>query len=98
VLGVEDWVEIRRLHRSEGMPIKAIARVMGVSQNTVRAALRAEAPPRYERAGSGSIVDDVEPRIRELLLVPTRARSANRPKQYPATTPDVPTLYVRSRR
>jgi transposase len=67
VLSVEDWAEIRRLHRSEGMPIKAIARVMGVSRNTVRAALRAESPPRYERAGSGSIVDEVEPRIRELL-------------------------------
>jgi transposase len=49
------------------MPIKAIARVMGVSRNTVRAALRAASPPRYERAGSGSIVDEVEPRIRELL-------------------------------
>ncbi len=67
MLLVEDWAEIRRLHRSEHMPIKAIARVMGVSRNTVRAALRAEAPPKYERAGSGSIMDAVEPRIRELL-------------------------------
>jgi transposase len=67
VLGVEDWAEIRRLHRSEGMPIKAIARVMKVSRNTVRAALRAEAAPRYERACTGSIVDEVEPRVRELL-------------------------------
>jgi hypothetical protein len=25
VLTVEDWAEIRRLHRVEGMPIKAIA-------------------------------------------------------------------------
>jgi hypothetical protein len=25
-LGVEDWAEIRRLYRAEGMPIKAIAR------------------------------------------------------------------------
>jgi hypothetical protein len=64
---VEDWADIRRLHRSEGMPIKAIARVMGVSRNTVRSALRAEGPPRYERAGSGSTVDAVEPRVRELL-------------------------------
>ncbi len=31
VLSVEDWAEIRRLHRSEGMPIKVIARVMGCS-------------------------------------------------------------------
>ena len=40
MLSVEDWAEIRRLHRAEGMPIKAIARVLGVSRNTVRAALR----------------------------------------------------------
>jgi transposase len=51
------------------MPIKAIARVMGVSRNTVRAALRAQAPPRYERKVAGSIVDAVEPQIRELLKV-----------------------------
>jgi hypothetical protein len=29
-MSVEDWAEIRRLYRSEGMSIKAIARVMGV--------------------------------------------------------------------
>jgi transposase len=67
VLLVQDWAEIRRLHRSERRPIKAIARVMGVSRNTVRAALRAASPPRYERAGSGSIVDEVEARSWELL-------------------------------
>jgi transposase len=67
VLDVEDWAEIRRLHRAEGMPIKAVARVMGVSKNTVKRALAAEGPPRYERRGRGSIVDAVEPRIRELL-------------------------------
>jgi transposase len=67
VLSVEDWAEIRRLHRAEGMPIKAIARVMGCSRNTVRAALASDGPPKYERAPAGSIVDAVEPRIRELL-------------------------------
>jgi transposase len=68
VLGVEDWAEIRRLYRAEGMPIKAVARVMGVSKNTVKRALAADGPPRYERrVGGGSIVDAVEPRIRELL-------------------------------
>jgi len=64
---VEDWAEIRRLHRSEGMPIKAIARVLGISRNTVRAAIGSAAAPKYERKPSGSIVDAVEPRIRELL-------------------------------
>src|SRR5690348_16297724 len=42
VLCVEDWAEIRRLHRAEKMPIKVIARVMGVSRNTVPAAVIAE--------------------------------------------------------
>jgi transposase len=67
VLSVEDWAEIRRLHRSEQMPIKAIARVLGCSKNTVKRALAADGPPRYQRAGPGSVVDEVEPRIRELL-------------------------------
>jgi transposase len=67
VLNVEDWAEIRRLHRAEQMPIKAIARVMGISKNTVKRALASQAPPRYVRAPQGSIVDGVEPRIRELL-------------------------------
>ena len=67
MLSVEDWAEIRRLHRSEQMPIKAIARVMGCSKNTVKRALAADGPPRYQRVGPGSVVDEVEPRIRELL-------------------------------
>ena len=67
MLSVEDWAEIRRLHRAEGLSIKMIARVMGVSRNTVRAAVALDAPPRYERRPAGSIVDEVEPRIRELL-------------------------------
>lgn len=72
MLGVEDWAEIRRLHRAEGVPIKQIARALGVSRNTVRAALRSDGPPKYERQLRASIVDDVEPQIRHLLqAVPT---------------------------
>jgi transposase len=67
VLSVEDWAEIRRLHRAEGMAIKTIARVLGVSRNTVRAALAAEGPPAYRRRPAGSAVDEVEPQVRELL-------------------------------
>ena len=37
MLNVEDWAEIRRLRRAEQMPIAEIARVMGISRNTVRA-------------------------------------------------------------
>lgn len=66
---MENWAEIRRLHRSEGVPIKAIARRLGVARNTVRAALASERPPRYERAARGSLVDAVEPEIRKWLRV-----------------------------
>ena len=64
---MEDWAEIRRLHRAEGMGIKAIARRLGVARNTVRTALRSAGPPSYERQRTGSIVDAIEPQILELL-------------------------------
>ena len=64
---MEDWVEIRRLRRAEGLGIKTIARRLGVAGNTVRAALRSDTPWRYERTRQGSIVDGVESEIRRLL-------------------------------
>ena len=69
---MEDWAEIRRLHRAEGLPIKTIARTLGVSRNTVRAAIASDGPPRYERKPAGSAVDAFEDAIREqLTVVPT---------------------------
>ncbi|MFY1652755.1 IS21 family transposase [Solwaraspora sp. WMMB762] len=67
MLKVEDWAEIRRLHRAEGVPIREIARRLGVARNTVRAALASDRPPKYEREPRGSVVDPYEPRIRALL-------------------------------
>jgi transposase len=67
VIDVEEWAEIRRLHRAEGLSIKAIARRLGVARNTVRDALRSDEPPRYERVSTGSAVDAVEPQVLELL-------------------------------
>ena len=64
---MEDWAEIRRLHRAEGMPIKAIVRKLGVGRNTVRRALTSDRPPSYSRPAKPSIVDVVEPQIRVLL-------------------------------
>jgi len=60
---VEDWAEVRRLYRAEGMAIRAIARRLGVSKNTVRKALACHEPPRYERVSPGL----VEPAIQALL-------------------------------
>jgi transposase len=67
VLSVEDWAEIRRLRRAEQMPIAQVARVLGISRNTVKAALASAGPPKYQRAPAGSVADGFEPRIRELL-------------------------------
>lgn len=64
---MEDWAEIRRLHRAEGVPIKEIARRLGVARNTVRSALESDRPPEYRRAPRGSVADAFEPQIRFLL-------------------------------
>lgn len=64
---MEDWAEIRRMHRAEGVPIKEIARRLGIAWNTVRAALDSDKPPKYERAVRGSVADAFEPQIRALL-------------------------------
>jgi transposase len=49
------------------MPIRAIARHLGISKNTVKRALAHDRPPSYERPSKGSAVDRVEGQIRELL-------------------------------
>jgi hypothetical protein len=84
MLSVEDWAEIRRLHRAEGLPIKVIARVLGISKNTVKAALASDQAPKYERRQAGSIVDEVgyipfEPKAANLFfqLVSSRYERAS---------------------
>ncbi len=67
MINVEDWAEIRRLHRAERVPIKEIARRLGVARNTVRAALTSDRAPAYERPRRASVVDPVEPMVRALL-------------------------------
>jgi hypothetical protein len=66
-LSVEDWAEIRRFYRAEGLSIKVIARLLGISKNAVKAAPAPAVPPKYRRLLRGSIADVVEPRIRGLL-------------------------------
>ena len=64
MLCVEDWAEIRRSGEDADQSDRP---GFGCSKNTVKAALVADRPPKYSRASMGSIVDEVEPRIRELL-------------------------------
>ncbi|WP_145982859.1 IS21 family transposase [Pseudonocardia sp. EC080625-04] len=68
MIKVEDWAEIRRLHRAEGVSISEIARRLQISRNTVRSALSSDRAPKYQRPPRGSLVDAVEPRVRALLV------------------------------
>jgi transposase len=65
--GVEQWAEIRRAHFIEGVGIRELARRMGHDRQTIRRALRAEGPPRYERAPVASKLDPHKPEIHRLL-------------------------------
>jgi transposase-like protein len=67
LVGVEQWAELRREHFVRGVSIKELARRTGMSRNTIRAALRAPRPPRYERASPGSKLDPCKPEIDRLL-------------------------------
>ncbi|MFB7668897.1 helix-turn-helix domain-containing protein [Kitasatospora sp. NPDC056138] len=67
MIGVEDWTEIRRLHRAEDLSARAVARQLGISRSTVTRALASDRPPVYQRPLKGSAVDVFEPAIRELL-------------------------------
>jgi transposase len=69
VVGVEQWAEIRRLHRVEGVSIREISRRTGLHRKTVRRALAASVPPRYSRTAGGSKVDPFKEWICEQLMV-----------------------------
>ncbi|MCT1608056.1 IS21 family transposase [Nesterenkonia massiliensis] len=67
MITVEDWAEIRRLHRAEKLPKKQIAEKLGVSRTTVYKALESNEPPKYQREAKGSLADAVLPEIHKLL-------------------------------
>jgi lambda repressor-like predicted transcriptional regulator len=67
VLDVERWAELRREHFVRGVSIKELARRAGLSRNTVRSALRAEAPPAYRRAAAASKLGPFKDEIHALL-------------------------------
>jgi transposase len=67
MLEVEQWAEIRRLHRVEHLSVRAIARRLGLSRNTVRTAVRSTEPPSYDRAPQPSCLDPFSGRISQLL-------------------------------
>jgi transposase len=64
VLRVEEWMDIRVLHK-EGHSIKEIARQTGRSRNTVRRVLRDAGPKAFQKPERISCVDRFKPYLKE---------------------------------
>jgi len=75
VVDVEQWAEIRRLHRVEQLSIREISRRTGLHRKTVRRALTATVPPRYSRSEAVSKVDPFKDWICEQLQADPRIAS-----------------------
>jgi transposase len=67
LVGVEQWAEIRRMHRVERLSIREISKRTGLHRRTIRRALAAETPPKYVRAPAGSKLDPFKEWICEQL-------------------------------
>jgi transposase len=75
VVGVEQWAEIRRLHRVERVSIREISKRTGLHRKTIRRALAAAEPPKYSRPAGGSKLDPFKDWICEQLRVDPRIQS-----------------------
>ena len=67
MVGVEQWAEIRRMHRVERLSIREISKRTGLHRKTIRRALAAETPPRYARPPAVSKLDPFQEWICEQL-------------------------------
>ena len=67
VLDVERWAELRREHFVRGVSIKELMRRTGLARNTIRVALRSEAPPGFRCPERPSRLDPFKQEIHELL-------------------------------
>jgi transposase len=61
-----EWAQVRAL-AANGVSQREIAVRLGINRRTVKRLVGADAPPRYERAPSGSILDPLVPVIRKLI-------------------------------
>lgn len=83
LITLEDWAEVRRLHRAEGVAIKEIARRLGVGRNTVRRALASDEPQK----SPGSTTFRPDPRGALVTWNPSTAHSGTSARTSPATGP-----------
>jgi transposase len=75
VVDVEQWAEVRRMHRVEGLSGREISRRTGLHRDTVARLLAAAAPPRYQREMAGSKLDPFKDWICEQLRADPRIQS-----------------------
>lgn len=66
MLRLEEWVDVISMHKA-GISIREIARKLGVSRNTVRAAIRRDGPPEYQRRPRPSKLDPYKDYLLERL-------------------------------
>jgi hypothetical protein len=67
VLDVERWAELRREYFVRGVSIKELMRRTGLARNTIRTALRSQAPPAFRCPRRPSKLDPFKDEIHELL-------------------------------
>ena len=75
MVGVEQWAEVRRMHRVDGLSAREISRRTGLARDTVGRLLAAAMPPRYERRPMGSKLDPFKDWICEQLAGDPRIQS-----------------------
>jgi transposase len=75
VVDVEQWAEVRRMKRVEGLSAREISRRTGLARDTVSRLLMADTPPRYARARAESILDPFKDWICEQLQVDPKVPS-----------------------
>jgi transposase len=67
VLDVERWAELRREHFVRGVSIRELQRRTGLARNTIRSALRSDAPPAFRLPERPSKLDPFKQEIHDLL-------------------------------
>ncbi len=67
MVGVEQWAEVRRMKRVEGLSVREISRRTGLARDTVSRLLATEKPVVYSRAAVNSVLDRFQDWICEQL-------------------------------
>jgi transposase len=75
LVGVEEWAEIRRMHRVDGLSGREISRRTGLHRDTVARLLASPEPPKYSRKPAGSKLDSFKDWVCEQLAADPRIQS-----------------------